>query len=290
MTGNKSHNQPLVPMKEPFIDLEKVIASKNPRLLKILPWFVMNYLKRIIHVDSVNDFLDRNQDLFGIDFANAVLKEMGAKVKVYGLENVPATDRFIVASNHPLGGLDGLALISVIGGVRNDVVFPVNDLLMALPNFKGLFIPINKHGRNTENIRIMEETFASDTAMLYFPAGLCSRKQSGHIIDLEWKKTIISKARQHERDIIPVHIDGRNSGFFYNLSNFRKMVGIKANIEMFFLVNEMYKQKNQTLTFRIGRPIPFNTFDKRFSDKEWASLVKKHVYQLKNSEKKEFHY
>ncbi|MCK5839604.1 MAG: 1-acyl-sn-glycerol-3-phosphate acyltransferase [Bacteroidales bacterium] len=273
---------------ESFIDLGKVIAGKNPRLLKILPWFVMNYLKKIIHVDSVNDFLAKNQDVSGIDFANAVLEELGAEIIVYGLENIPATDRFIVASNHPLGGLDGLALISVIGRVRKDVVFPVNDLLMALPNFKGLFIPINKHGRNTENIRIMEKSFASDTAMLYFPAGLCSRKQSGHIIDLEWKKTIISKARQHKRDVIPVHIDGRNSGFFYNLSNFRKKVGIKANIEMFFLVNEMYKQRNQTLTFRIGKPIPYKKFDKRFSDKEWASLVKKHVYQLNKNEKKEF--
>lgn len=264
----------------PFIDLEKVIASKNPVLLKLLPRFVLNYMKRIIHVDEINDFLVLHQHVYGLAFVQAVLNEFRTNVQADGLENIPAGERFIVVANHPLGGLDGLALINVVGKVREDIVFPVNDLLMNLPNLKELFIPINKHGKNTENIRLFEETFASDTALLYFPAGLCSRKQSGKIMDIDWKKTFVAKARKYHRYVIPVHIEGRNSSFFYNLANIRKRLGIKANIEMFYLPNEMMKQRDKTIRFHIGKPIPWTVFDKRYSDRQWAALVKQQVYAL----------
>ena len=155
------------------------------------------------------------------------------------------TGRYIIASNHPLGGLDGVALMQVMGRKRKDIVFPVNDILLYLPNLRELFIPINKHGSNNENVEIIQKTFESEKMILYFPAGLVSRKQKGGIMDLEWRKTFISKSKQYKRDIIPVHIDGRNSSFFYSLANLRKMLNIKANIEMLFLPDEMYKQKNK---------------------------------------------
>jgi putative hemolysin len=170
--------------------------------------------------------------------------------------------------------------MSVVGKVRKDVIFPVNDLLMNIPNLKELFIPINKHGKNTENIQLFEDTFASDAALLYFPAGLCSRKQSGEIIDLEWKKTFVARSRKYQRYVVPAYIEGRNSNFFYNLSAFRKKLGIKANIEMFYLVDEMTKQRDKTLTFRFGRPISWKVFDRRHPDREWAALVKEYVYAL----------
>jgi putative hemolysin len=158
-------------------------------------------------------------------------------------------------------------------------VFPVNDILLYLPNLKELFIPINKHGNNTENVEIIQKTFDSEKLILYFPAGLVSRKQKSRIMDLEWKKTFISKAIQYQRDIIPVYIEGRNSSFFYRLANLRKSLKIKANIEMLLLPDEMYKQKNKNISIYIGKPIPYQTFDHSYSYNEWAQKVKRYVYK-----------
>jgi len=263
----------------PPIDLKEVIRKKNPALMKWMPGIVFNYLKRIVHLDEINDFLARKGHLKGLDFVKAGLDEFGAEVVVEGLEHLPFDKRFIIASNHPLGGLDGLALIHVIGQRRKDVVFPVNDILMNVPNISELFIPINKHGSNATNIRIIEDTFASERAMLYFPAGLCSRKQSGKIIDLEWKKTIITKARKHKRYIVPVFIEGRNTNFFYNMARLRAFFRIKANIEMLYLVDEMFKQKEKEIKICFGKAIPHEFFDARYNDREWIAFLKKYVYQ-----------
>lgn len=278
----RNNDKPMGGGEEKFLDLEKIIAGKNPLLLKILPGFVLRYIKRIVHVDELNDVIFRNRHLYGIDFVEEILKEFRTRIVCEGLENLRVHDRFIVVANHPLGGLDGIALMSVVGKIRTDVIFPVNDLLMNIPNMKQLFIPINKHGRNTENVGLFEDTFASDAALLYFPAGLCSRKQAGRIVDLEWKKTFVARARKYQRYVIPAHIDGRNSNFFYNLSNFRKRLGIKANLEMFYLVDEMAKQRDKTLTFRFGKPLSWEIFDRRHTDREWAALLKEHVYALGN--------
>jgi len=190
-----------------------------------------------------------------------------------------------VAANHPLGGLDGMALMWAVGKVRKDIVFPVNDLLMNLDNLKELFIPINKHGSNAGNVRLIDETYASEKAILYFPAGLCSRKGKGGICDLEWKKSFIAKTRVHQRDIIPAFIEGRNSEWFYNLARWRSRLGIKANIEMLYLVDEMYKQRNKDIYITFGKRIPYTEFDRRYKDLAWAQILKHHVYSLsKNPE------
>jgi putative hemolysin len=266
--------------KEVFLDLEEVIRAKNPALLRALPRFVLNYLKKIIHEEELNDIARNNRDIFGVDFLDACLKGFGVKIVYKGIENVPAEGRWIVAANHPLGGLDGMALMWVIGKIRKDIVFPVNDLLMNIPNLRGLFIPINKHGSNAGNVRLIEDTYSSDKAILYFPAGLCSRKQKGRITDLEWKKSFISKARAHKRDIIPVFINGRNSNWFYNLARIRAFLGIKANIEMLYLVDEMYKQRDREIIITFGKPISYTIFDKKNSDLTWAQKLKSHVYKL----------
>ena len=271
-----------------FINLEKVISDKSPRLAKMLPGFVYSYLKKIIHQDQVNGTIYRHRNKFGVDFVDAILNEFGVIVKSHNLENVPKNGRYLLASNHPLGGLDGLALMREVSKVRSDFLFPVNDLLMNLPNLKELFIPVNKHGSNADNIRLFNKTFESGLLLLYFPAGLVSRKQKGKIIDLEWKKTFLSKAIKYKRDIIPVHIGGRNSNFFYNLANLRKRLGIKANIEMLYLVDEMHRQKDKLIKITFGKPIPHTTFDKRHTGREWAALLKEHVYALGRGENPEF--
>jgi len=265
---------------ERTIDVEKVFKSKSPEISRFIPGFVFRYLRKIIHEKEINDFLFRNKEVMGLDFVMEFINRFGAVVKSTVTENIPKKGRYIVASNHPLGGLDGLALMLVVGQVRRDIVFPVNDILLFIPNLKELFIPINKHGSNTENLEIIHNTFESDKIILYFPAGLASRKQKGRIEDLEWKKTFISKGKQYKRDIIPVYIDGKNSKFFYNLANLRKNLRIGANIEMLYLPDEMYKQKNKTINITFGKSIPYQTFDKRYNYKIWAQKVKKYVYAM----------
>ena len=273
------------------IDIEKVIADKSPALKKSLPGFVINYIKKIAHQDEVNYFINTYYDKEGVDFIKALLGEMNTTVKTVNLEkNIPEKDNVIVTSNHPLGGLDGLALMLAVGRVRQDIQFPVNDILTYIPNLQVLFIPVNKHGSNAENIKLFNQTFEKQNIICYFPAGLVSRKQKGKILDLEWKKTIISKARRYKRDIIPTHINGSNSKFFYNLALCRKKLGIKANIEMFYLSNEFFKQRNKTLNITFGKRIPYTVFDKRYRDNVWAELLKQHVYKLKDNPDAEFEY
>jgi len=269
--------------KDKYFDLDSVIGKKNPALLRILPRFVLKYLKKVVHQDDLNEIVRNHGHLYGLDFLDACLKGFGVNIIYKGLENISPEGRWIVASNHPLGGLDGMALMWVIGKVKKDIVFPVNDLLMNISNLKELFIPINKHGSNAGNVKIIDNTFASDKGMLFFPAGLCSRKQKNGICDLEWKKSFITKARAYKRDIIPCFINGRNSDWFYNLARFRAFLGIKSNIEMLYLVDEMYKQHNKEIVITFGKPISYTIFDKMKTDAAWAQKLKDHVYALQNN-------
>lgn len=268
-------------MQQNLIDIDKVIASKSPRLQRALPRFVIRYLKRIIHQDEINEVLQQHGHKQGVDFIEEALKVMQVTYSVRGIENLKPDGRYLFASNHPLGGLDGMILIHLLGKRYPEVKFPVNDLLMHITQLHNIFIPINKHGaQNSQNVKLMDATFASDAQVLYFPAGLCSRKQHGRIEDLEWKKSFIVKAIQHKRDVVPVFFSGRNSNFFYNLARLRTFLGIKANIEMLYLVNEMFKQKGKSITVIIGEPVPYTTFDGSKAPTEWAKWVKSLVYEL----------
>lgn len=270
------------------IDIEDIFNQKMPKLAKKIPAFLYRWLKKILHQDDINGLLLRADGISGLPFVDETMKEFNTGVKAVGLEHIDKDSRLIIAANHPIGGLDGIALIDTVGKIRPDVITPVNDFLLFVPNLRPLFIPVNKLGSNADNIKILNNTFAGDRTICYYPFGLCSRKQKGKIIDLEWKKTFITKAKTYHRDIIPTHISGRNSNFFYNLSNIRKKLGIKANIEMLFLVNEFYKQKNKTLTITFGKPIPWQTFDGRYSDSEWAMKLRNFSYNLPNDCNQEF--
>ena len=271
-----------------YLDVEKVLEDKSPVLKKVLPGFLISLFKRLIHQDKLNWFLEQYGHLVGIEFIDAVLNDMNTTINVIGKDNIENNKRSIIASNHPLGGLDGMALMLAVGRLHSDLVFPVNDILLNIKNLEPLFIPINKHGSNTENIKIINDTFESESTICYFPFGLVSRKRKGVISDLEWKSTFISKAIRFKRDIVPTHISGRNTNFFYNLSNLRKTLHIKANIEMLFLVDELIKQSNQSLTITFGKPIPYTYFDKRYSRTEWAEMLRQYCYKLGEGCKNEF--
>lgn len=268
-------------MQEKFIDIEKVIKSKNPRLLKWLPKFFVNYLKRILHQNEINQILAENKDLYDFDFAKDIITRFNVNVTAYGTENIPKSGGYIFASNHPLGGIDALALITVMEPYRKDMQFVVNDILMNLKNLSGLFVGVNKHGGNTKQaLSKVDELFASDKAVFVFPAGLVSRKKKGKVADLEWKKTFITRAKKHNKSIVPVYVGGNLSNFFYRLSNLRKLLGIKTNIEMLYLADETFKQKHKNINIVFGKPIPASTFGATKSDREWAKWMENKVHDM----------
>lgn len=265
-----------------FIQVREVIRKKSPKLAKWIPGPLLKYLERTIHEDEINDIMYRYRDLKGLDFVDALIKHLGVDVVLEGEENIPKEDSVIFASNHPLGGMDGIAFMQAIGRVRKDVKFLVNDILMNVVNLEPLFVGVNKVGGQNKSVAsAVEEAYAADQALLVFPAGLVSRKINGQIVDLEWKKSFISKAKKYKKDIIPVYIEGKNSNFFYNLSNWRNKLGIKFNIEMLYLVDEFFSQRNQRVTIRVGKRIPYTMFDNSRNEKQWAAEVKQLVYGLK---------
>ncbi len=268
-------------MEQKFIDVEKIIASKNDKLVSRLPRFVINYLKRILHQSEINQIIRENKDLKNEAFCKDIIKRFNITLKVSGVENIPLTGGAIFASNHPLGGMDAMALVDAFSDYRKDIRFIVNDILLNLKNLEGLFVGVNKHGKNAKtSLQDVEMLFGSDKAIFVFPAGLVSRKKAGKIRDLEWKKTIVTRAKKNQKVVIPVLIEGRLSNFFYRLANWRERFGIKVNIEMIFLVNELFKQRNKTINIIFGKPIQASTFDSQKSDKEWAKWVKQEVYKL----------
>ena len=239
-----------------------------------MPRFAVNWLKRIAHEDQVNAFLWESRDKKGTPWLEACMEYLDTKLEVEGLENLPSKDDgklYTFVSNHPMGGVDGVALGSLIGKHYDSRFrYLVNDLLMNLPGLAPLCIPINKTGKQSRSF----------PAMLMFPAGLCSRKRNGVIHDLPWKKTFITKSVEYHRDVVPIHFGGRNSNFFYRLSNISDRCVKKVNIAMLFLVDEMYKNTGNTFTVKIGKPIPWQTFDKSKTPMEWAEFVEDEVYKL----------
>ena len=272
-----------------LVDIEKALKEKNPKLYKFLPFFIINFLKRILHQDEINQIINKYQDKKGLEFINSGLQHMDVKTNSKGLENIPKEGGIIIVSNHPLGGLDGVAIIKEVGKVRPDLHIMVNDLLLQIKNFSPVFIPINKHGKNSrENLHFIDSLYASEKCLILFPAGLVSRKHNKKIKDLEWKKSFISQCIKHKKNIIPVFTEGRNSNKFYNLAYWRKKIGIKANLEMLLLADEMFKQKGNTINFIVGKSIAWKTFNNSITPKEWAQKVKNHVYSLKNNENNYF--
>ncbi len=270
--------------KDLKIDLDAILASKSERLAKFTPKFVVNWLKRVVHQDELNEILEFSNGSTDVEFADKVLLWLNAKanVKFTDRESLDAGKRYIFVSNHPLGGLDGLIMISLLGKIFGKIKFVVNDILMNIIPMRGIFVPVNKHGRmGKEYGEIIHDAYASDAQILYFPAGLCSRLINGEITDLEWKRNFIKQAKRYGRDIVPVHFGGRNSNFFYRLAKIRKAIGIKFNVEMIFLPDEMFRQKNGIFEITIGKPIPIERIDSSRTLDEWCMEIRKECYKLK---------
>lgn len=270
---------------EKTVDIEKVLKGKMGAKAKFVPRPLVAWLKRIAHEDEVNGFLWDARHLVGTPWLNACLEYLRITLDVRGLEHLPSADDprlYTFVSNHPLGGIDGVALGTVLGRQYDDRFrYLVNDLLMNLLGLAPLCIPINKTGKQSRNFPAMVKAgFESHNHMLMFPAGLCSRRRNKEIRDLPWTKTFISKSVEYQRDVVPIHFEGHNSDFFYRLANFSDRYVKKVNIAMLFLVDEMYKNVGNTFRVTFGKPIPWQTFDKSKTPQEWAQEVQNQVYQL----------
>jgi 1-acyl-sn-glycerol-3-phosphate acyltransferase len=268
---------------EKFIDVEKVIGDKNPALLRKLPKFILNYLKKILHQEEVNRIISDNEGVLGVQFCKNVVKEFNITAEIKGVENAPKTGGITFAANHPLGGMDAMAFVDQFSDYRSDIKFIANDVLLNLQNLRDIFVGVNKYGKNAvPSLKNVDQVLANDESVVIFPAGLVSRKQNGVIEDLEWKKTFVTRSRKHGVPIVPVYIEGGLSNFFYRLSNFRSALGIKANIEMLYLVNEMFKQRNKHIIITFGKPIYPEDLPTTKRDIEWAQDIKRLVYKLDN--------
>lgn len=267
------------------IDIDKILNDKMGKKSKYVPRPLVTWLKRIIHQDEVNRYLWESRHLTGTEWLEECVRYLDMTLEIVGEENLPdKTDGrlYTFVSNHPLGGEDGVALGAIIGRHYDGRFrYLVNDLLMNLPGLAPVCIPINKTGNQSRNFPAMVEAgFKSDNHMLMFPAGICSRKRDGNIRDIEWKKTFITKSVEYQRDIVPIHFGGQNSEFFYRLANFSDKYVKKINIAMLFLVDEMYKNAHKTFRIAIGKPIPWQTFDKGKTPAQWAQYVQDIVYTL----------
>ena len=267
------------------IDIDEIVRGKAGAKARFVPRFVLSWLKRIIHQDEVNEFILGVGDKQGMPWLDDCMEYLGTTLNVKGLENLPDDSDgrlFTFVSNHPLGGPDGVALGHLLGH-RYDgrIKYLVNDLLMNLHGLAPFFVPINKTGKQSRNFpQLVEAVFNSPNHIIMFPAGLCSRRINGQIHDLPWQKTFITKSVETQRDIVPIRFDGRNSDFFYRIANVGKRLGLKFNIAMLFLVDELYKNRGKTFDVTIGKPIPYSTFDKSRKPQEWAEYVEDIVYKL----------
>ena len=264
-----------------ILDIETVVRAKAGKKTDRIPAFVFRWFKNFIHQDFINGYL--KEGYVGVEFCENCLKYLGVEIEVKGLENLPKDGKvYTFASNHPLGAIDGVTLGAVIGKEYDGKVkYLMNDLLMNLKGMAPLGIPINKLGGQARNLpKLVNEVYESDNQMLIFPAGLCSRRIDGKIQDIEWGKSFIKKSRETGRDIVPIHFEGENSKRFYNIAAWQKRLGLKFNVAMMLLPDEMYRSRGRKYTITFGKPIPIDTLDRSKSDYQWAQEIRKRVYEL----------
>ena len=272
-------------------DLRAIIREKAPKVH--VPDFLIRYLERIVHVKQMNAFLRKYPDMEGYDFIRRVLdEELCCTASIDGIENIPTDGKPVIfASNHPLGGLDGMIIAQMIHESRKEkreLKVIVNELLMFIKPIAGLWAPVNKTGSlSKEQVLQQQAMWESGTDVLTFPAGACSRLQrinhAWSIQDLEWQKNCIQRAREYQRDIVPIYFEGKNSRFFYALAYIRKLLRIPFNIEMLYLVDEMYGARGKHFRVHVLPPIPYTTLDNSKTPKQWAQYIKSIVYASNNS-------
>ena len=279
----RATHPPSPPMAQPYlIDIDQILRNKMGRKARFIPDFLVRYLKKTIHQDWLNQFIAKEGEIQGVQWLEDCMHHLDLKLNVHGLENLR---RFTFVSNHPLGGADGVILGAILGRHYDGrICYLANDLLMNLTGIAPLFVPINKTGRQGREFpKMVNAAFAGDKHLIMFPAGLCSRRIDGQIQDVPWAKTFVSKSIEYQRDVVPIHFGGRNSDFFYRLANWSKRLGIKFNLAMLYLVDELYHHQHSTFDIHIGKPIPWQSLTSEKSPTAWAAEVRSLIYTLPSS-------
>lgn len=272
-------------------DIRAILKSKAPNAK--VPEFLIRYLERITHIQEMNAFLRKYPDKKNYEFIDLVVsEELGCSASIEGIEHIPTDNRPVIfVSNHPLGGLDGMIIALMIHRSRanqRELKVIVNELLMFMEPIAGLWAPVSKTSRlSREQVEQQKQMWESQTDVLTFPAGACSRLQRinhhWEIQDLKWQKNFVQRAREYQRNVVPIYFEGRNSRFFYVLALLRKWLGIKLNIEMLYLVDEMYGARGKHFRVHVLPPIPYTTFDNSRTPSEWAEYVKHKVYETNHT-------
>lgn len=267
--------------KNTLIDLKKVLKERNPKLNKLIPGFIKNWLIKTIHQEDLNIILRNYGHNTGLDFIESVFKHLNVTVTSEGLDKFDFSKKYVFASNHPLGGLDGLAIIYEVGKKSENVKAVINDLLLYIYSLREVFHGVNVYGKNTkDHIKKLDELYKSDSQVIVFPAGLVSRKINGRVSDPKWKKSFLTKAMQHKRDVIPVFINGKNSKFFYNFARIRKFIGIKFNIELIYLPAEVFKYRNKSIHIKFGEVLSIDKLNSTKSIDKWVEVIREKTYEL----------
>lgn len=262
------------------LNLQKMLQERLRRKPK--RWMVA-LVRFVLIEDWLNEYLRRIGDKQDVAFMQGVVDVLDFKLEVSGEENLPqAGAPYMFVCNHPLGGADVVSVVSVVGKhYPEGMKIPANDFLMLLTGIKDMLIPVNKIGGQSRSLsEKINEAFASQSQLMFFPAGKVSRKKNKVIADDEWKKNFVAKSIEYKRDIVPIRIDATNSKLFYFISNLRVKLGIKFNVEMALLVRELRKQMHKKIKITIGTPIPYSSLDDSKTAHQWAQEIRKIVYNL----------
>jgi len=237
------------------------------------------FLGFLFYQSRFEQFAREYPHLEGFDFVEAALRffDFTLRLREDERKRIPATGRVVIVANHPIGSLDGLALLHLVREVRPDVKVVANDMLAVLDPLKPVLLPVNNMGGHTprENLRNIKQHLRDDGALIIFPAGEVSRFGPKGVKDGRWQPGFIKMARSTGAPVLPIFVAGRNSLFFYSISFLAKP------LSTLWLIREMFKQSHNTVDARVGNPIPFDVYS-RFdaSSHHLAGLFRKHVYRL----------
>lgn len=268
-----------------YIDVAKSIKESDSKFLKQFPPFIVRWFEKIIRQDELNRILEKYKECEGADFHNSIAEEFNLTFEVEGLENLPENGKCFFVSNHPFGIIDGLTLTKTVIEKYGNFKAIGNESFNFVPNLRPYILLVNPYGKSSKTyVTEMEKIYVSDLPITHFPAGKVSRKYHGVVLDNDWQKSFITRAISCQRDIVPFFFYGENSALFYGVNRIRRMLGIKINLELILLPREMFLKRNQTIRFKIGKPISYKNFDSSKTHLEWAQEIRKVVYQMSKSD------
>lgn len=266
--------------------VDDVLARHYPQVVD-KPWLFKSLsfvLRHLLHEKEMKEFSDTYPHYEDIDFVEQVLEYFNISYSTRDVEKerIPTEGRVVIIANHPIGTLDGLALIKLISEVRHDLKVVANEMLMAVKPLHNMLLPVNNmHGGTPkQHLSAIQKHLNNDGALIIFPAGEVSRLRPQGVRDTRWHSGFLRIAKQAKSPILPVYIDGKNSPLFYSVSMIYKPLATVL------LVKEMFKQRKKHLPMRIGELIPCEAYSQlALPLKEQVKLFKRHLYRIGSNRK-----